>query len=328
MNYLYDLDYNLEDVSFTRDLYERSSKSFQYGDYHVEFICNGVYAEDLRFSKYLEKSLRVLEWDKTYAVFPIAIPRSDSDRKEMFTITRQILMTKNVNMDELANTIFTELQILIDHYNQTYPGFSLKDCDLYFKIRDLSLSKEIHDKLAKIEAKSKEKSLENHLESKEITKVKNTIHGLHNSQLVNGKIIPLNCDLNIDGTKMFNPLYLKRYKVNSDEELYLMKNNYFIKIKKQIKNNIVIQKGTIYLPEYTTNYAVYSTYIDYYTLQHKNIITRKVKNLLLFIVDNKLQYLNKDIPVKYIPRMKPVLNNKIKIVTFDIETFKHSLTEN
>jgi hypothetical protein len=52
-----------------------------------------------------------------------------------------------------------------------------------------------------------------------------------------------------------------------------MKNDYLIKIKKDIKNNIIIQRGTVYLPKYRENFEVYSTYTDYYTLRNKNMIT-------------------------------------------------------
>jgi nitrate reductase NapAB chaperone NapD len=295
---------------------EMIGKKYTLDEYKVDRISKYTSLNIKKINIFLSK----LNENKVYVLFPLLFSNNN-----ILSISRQILIVKNINSQLLLNFIEKNIEILqAKHYPVDF-----NNSNILFKYR-----------IIKIESHMKEEEIiknlsESTFEKSPLDSVK--FHQINtNSLLLKGEIIPYN--MKQYGYKIDLKSYFFSKLISKNKSLNLDKNNdLFSPLGKSNFNYLIyLKKKYVKNGELIHECILFKKYIEYIKFkdisQYKNNIhsistfLRKLDNLSINIKNEKIVSLQSDLKFKYI---KPL--NKVKkidnilnknIVTFDIETYQ------
>jgi hypothetical protein len=304
---------NLTEINQTREILNKlEGKTFKFGEENTYPL--------IKYSDYadVDKYFNFVDWKnsldniidtqlKPNFVYSLAILKcgvEGGNRICYSTVGPHILVTKDIDRDSLKTYIEGAILVLYLNVESGFKFLEVDDSLIFFKYREISISKGIHDAVSKLKHSEKLKILPKDLERINIKESNNKI----NIEKVLD-VLPLN--KNIDS---FGALIAENYEIdNKIGNLYKYSKeiNIFVYKKTDLSYDTIVYKNGIRLIEFR----------DEIVNNNKHDIIRKIAHNTLYIKNNEIIAIDSVINSWHIGVKQQDLNRDKNIITFDIECY-------
>ena len=256
-----------------------------------------------------------MEEDQVYVLMPMLVQNIDSNFNHLvISISSQLLLTKNAEPQRLWNIIDFNVNKLLA---MNYDSEMLVNSTIVLKYRTINLDKDKRKKISESVNETKS-NIRSKLDIVNYHGIKN------NSFMLNGKYLPLTMNTKFYGKLIKeSPIFEKMLYLDKNKPLYEFNPNIFIYVDSSQHDSKIIHECIVFKKD-----IEYLRFKDLQTLENNNSgcnkneqFIRKIGNLSIKIEKFEVKSIETTLNTKFITELKRDLVNKLKVVTYDIETY-------